>query len=80
MNCLQKYKDIFMRVFFLSEDELGENPAMTNVELWDSVGHINLIAELEDAFNIEITIEEMSELVSYEKGKEILEKHGINLQ
>lgn len=80
MNCLQKYKDIFMRVFFLSEDELGENPAMTNIELWDSVGHINLIAELEDAFNIEITIEEMSELVSYEKGKEILEKHGINLQ
>ncbi len=80
MNCFEEYKNIFMRVFSLSEEELEKNPSMTDVELWDSVGHINLIAELEDAFNIEITIDEMSEFISYEKGWEILGQHGIPVQ
>ena len=40
----------------------------------------NLIAELEDAFNIEITMEEMSDLISYEKGIELLGQHGIHFQ
>lgn len=80
MDHLKKYKDVFMNVFSLSEEDLENNPAMANVELWDSVGHINLIAELEDAFNIEITMEEMSALISYEKGRELLEQHGIHFQ
>lgn len=79
MNDLDKYKNIFFRVFSLLESDLEKNPSMQNVELWDSIGHINLITELEDAFNIEITIEEMSEFTSYEKGKSILEHHGVKL-
>lgn len=80
MSDFKTYKTIFMSVFSLSEDELENNPAMTDVDLWDSVGHINLIAELEDAFNIEITMEEMSDLISYEKGIELLGQHGIHFQ
>lgn len=79
MSNLDKYKTIFSSVFSLPENIFEKNPTMQDIELWDSVGHIQLIAEIEDAFNIEITIEEMSELTSYEKGKEILAQHHINL-
>ena len=64
MNYIEKYNNIFMKTFSLTEDDLNKNPTMNDIELWDSVGHINLIAEIEDEFNIEISIDEMSELTS----------------
>ena len=75
MNYIEKYNNIFMKTFSLTEDDLNKNPTMNDIELWDSVGHINLIAEIEDEFNIEISIDEMSELTSYKKGTELIEKH-----
>ena len=49
------------------------------VELWDSVGHMALIAALEEAFDIMMETEDIIDLSSYEKGKSILtEKYGID--
>jgi acyl carrier protein len=79
MNYLNKYKEMFMNSFSLAESDLEKNPTMQEVDLWDSVGHINFIADLEDAFDIEITIEEMSGLTSFERGKEILKAHNIDI-
>ena len=48
-------------------------------EKWDSIGHMMLIAALEEAFSIEFEPEEMLELDSYGKGIELLRKKGIAL-
>lgn len=49
-----------------------------SIREWDSVGHITLISELEDAFDIEIETEDVIDFSSYEKGKEILtNNYGI---
>ena len=79
MEALRQYKEIFMDIFSLSEEEIGENTVMENVELWDSVGHVNLVATVEDTFGIEMTIEEMSEFVSFEEGLTILSRYGIDI-
>ena len=47
------------------------------VELWDSVGHMTLIAALEDTFDIMMETDDIVDFSSFEKGKEILEKYGI---
>ena len=39
---------------------------------WDSVGHMTLIAALEDAFDIMMDTDDIIDFSSYEKGKEIL--------
>ncbi len=39
---------------------------------WDSVGHMGLIAALEDAFDIMMDTDDIIDLSSYEKGMEIL--------
>ena len=39
---------------------------------WDSVGHMGLIAAIEDAFDIMMDTDDIIDLSSYEKGKEIL--------
>ena len=50
-----------------------------DVKEWDSVGHMNLIGELEDAFNIELDIDDITDFSSYQEGKEILKRYKIEL-
>tara|TARA_A100001011_G_scaffold398182_1_gene501675 strand:- start:484 stop:720 length:237 start_codon:yes stop_codon:yes gene_type:complete len=50
------------------------------IEEWDSIGHMTLIAELEDKFNISFDTDEIVDFSSYEKGKEILKKLGVDVK
>lgn len=78
MTNLEKYNQAFCETFEISEDKLS-NLKYQGVELWDSVGHMNLIAALEDAFDIMMETDDIIDLSSYEKGKEILtEKYDVN--
>lgn len=47
---------------------------------WDSVGHMGLIAALEDAFDIMMDTDDIIDFSSFEKGKEILSKdeYGVS--
>ena len=49
------------------------------VELWDSVGHMTLVAALEDTFDIMMETDDIINLSSYEKGKEILMKYNVEI-
>ena len=43
---------------------------------WDSVAHIALVTEIETAFDLEMNPDEIAELTTYSKAKEILGRHG----
>ena len=60
----------------ISEDQLA-GLQYQGVELWDSVGHMSLVAALEDEFDIMIDTDDIIDLSSFEKGKEILAKYGV---
>ena len=49
------------------------------VKTWDSIGHMGLISALEDAFDIEFETDDIIDFSSYEKGKEIIKKYGIEV-
>jgi acyl carrier protein len=44
---------------------------------WDSVGHMALIAALEECFDVMLDTDDIIELSSVEKAKEILIKYGV---
>ena len=46
---------------------------------WDSVGHMTLIAALEDAFDIMVDMDDIIDRSSFEKGKEILRKYDVEI-
>ena len=46
---------------------------------WDSVHQLNIIASLEDAFDIMFDPEDIMEFTSFKVGKEILRKYGIKI-
>lgn len=71
MSNLEKYNKAFMESLEISEDKLA-GLQYQSIDLWDSVGHMSLIAALEDAFDIMMDTDDIIDLSSYEKGKEIL--------
>ena len=79
MSNLEKYNNAFMETFEIKEDKLdGLN--YQDIEAWDSVGHMGLIAALEEAFDIMMDADDIIEFSSYEKGKEILAKDEYGVE
>lgn len=71
------YNQAFAKAF--STDAAPENLSVNSISAWDSVGHMMLIGEIEDAFDIMLDTEDIIGFVSYEKGMEILKKYDITV-
>ena len=78
MTNLEKYNQVFCTTLELTEDKLV-GLQYQGVELWDSVGHMSLVANLEEAFDIMMEMDDIVDLSSYEKGKEILKKYNVEI-
>lgn len=76
---MEKYKNIFCELFSLPEGFDPEAVKLNETEDWDSVGHMNLITEIEDAFGIMMETEDILNFVSYQVGIEILKKYGVEI-
>jgi len=51
--------------------------AYQSISEWDSVGHMALVAGLEEAFDIMLDTDDIIDMSSVAKAKEILGKHDI---
>ena len=78
MTNLEKYINAFAEALEVPAEEV---PALVYGEsaAWDSVGHMTLIAALEDAFDIMVDMDDIIDLSSFEKGTEILAKYDVEL-
>ncbi|MBR1740378.1 MAG: acyl carrier protein [Lachnospiraceae bacterium] len=74
MGNLEKYDDAFIKVLEVKKEDLA-GLEYQKVTAWDSVGHMSLVAALEEAFDIRMEVDDIIDLSSYEKGKEILSKN-----
>ena len=79
MNNLEKYQQAFADAFDLDKSEVGEDLEYQKIKAWDSIGHMELISALEDAFDIEFETDDIIDFSSYEKGKEILKKYDVEI-
>ena len=78
MSNIEKYTNAFVESFEVTAD-VAKTLKYQDIKAWDSVGHMGLIAALEDAFDIMMETEDIIDLSSFEKGKEILsEKYDID--
>lgn len=72
MSNYEKYVKIFRETFSVSEQE-AVKLEYQGVPEWDSVGHMGLIATIEDEFDIMMDTDDIIDFDSFEKGKEILQ-------
>lgn len=73
-----KYDTAFIESFGIDESAL-DGLEYQSIDEWDSVGHMGLIAEIEEAFGIELEMDDVIDFSSYVKGKEILKKYNIEI-
>ena len=71
MTNLEIYNNAFIETLEVTEDQLA-GLKYQDIEAWDSVGHMALMASLEEAFDIMMDTDDIIDFNSYEKGKEIL--------
>ena len=76
MDNLQKYNNAFVVIFSIEEEQLNGLKYQA-IKVWDSVGHMQLIAEIEDIFDIMFDTDDIIDFSSYEMGKEILKKYEV---
>lgn len=73
MSNIEKYQNAFLETFQIEPSQLN-GLKYQEIELWDSVGHMSLVAAIEDSFDIMMETDDIIDLSSYEKGIEILSK------
>ncbi len=52
MTNKEKYDQVFIDSFSITADQLNENLVYQSVQQWDSIGHMGMVAALEEAFDI----------------------------
>ena len=79
MTNLEKYKNAFVEGLGISADKAAEDLEYQGIPEWDSVGHMGLIACLEEAFDIMMDTDDIIDFSSYAKGIEILKKYNVQM-
>ncbi len=79
MSVLEKYNKSFKDSFSLEDDKKLETLKYNEIDEWDSIGHMTLIAALEENFKISFETDDIVDFSSYKKGKEILKKYKVDI-
>ena len=69
MTNLEKYDRAFVQALGVKKEELGESLVYRRNENWDSVGHMDLVVRLEEAFDISISSPDVMALNTYERAR-----------
>ena len=77
MTNIEKYKKAFTESLGINLKDLKDSLQYNDIPEWDSIGHMTLISNLEDAFNITIETDDIVDFSSFKKGIEILKKQKI---
>lgn len=79
MTNYEKYCNAFVEGLGVAPEQV-EGLTFQSVTEWDSVGHMGLIAALEEAFDIVFDTDDIVDLSSFDKGKEILAKYDVVIE
>lgn len=71
----EKLREIFAGSLNLKPNEVTDELTYNTIHQWDSVAHMALIAAIEEGFDIMIDAEDVIEMSSFAKAKEIVSRH-----
>ena len=74
----EKYDKVFVDCFAINAEQLNESLTYQSIASWDSVGHMGMVAALEEAFGIMMEMDDIIDFSSYHKGMELLKKYDID--
>lgn len=66
----------FARVLSIAPDRITDDLRYASIPEWDSIAHMAVVAALEDAFGVMIDMDDVIDMNSVGKAREILAKYG----
>ena len=79
MSNLEKYRNAFVEGLDVEEDKITDSLEYEGIPEWDSVGHMSLVACIEEAFDIMMETEDIIDFNSSQKGIELLKKYDVEI-
>ena len=76
---MEKYVESFKNGLMIDESVIVEELEYQSIDEWDSVGHMELIAELEETFDIALDADDIINFSSFKVGIDILKKYGVEI-
>jgi acyl carrier protein len=77
MNTQDRLATVFEKVFGVEASEFSLDLVPEDVLRWDSLGHMTLVMDLEDAFSVHFEVDEITEMTSARKIVELLQAKGV---
>lgn len=76
-NNHEQVKSVFAESLGISPSLVTDELTYNTIAQWDSVAHMSLIAALEKSFDVMLDTDDVIDMSSVKKAKEILAKHGV---
>lgn len=73
----QKLKEVFVGALGIDESQVTDELTYNSIPEWDSVAHMALVAEIDDMFDTMLDTDDVLDLSSFAKAKEILAKYDV---
>jgi acyl carrier protein len=72
-----KLRDVFVEALGIDASVDVENLKYRDIEEWDSVGHMALVAAIEDEFDVEFATDQVIDMSSFKVAVDMLEGFGV---
>lgn len=73
-----RLKGLYVEVLELSEDVDVESLKYRDIPQWDSLGHMSLVAAIEDEFGVQLDTEQVIGMSSFKVALDMLKDLGVN--
>jgi len=71
-------EELVANVFGLAPDEVHDATSPDDVEDWDSLGHVNLVTEIEEVYGVALSTDDAMEITDVAALKRLLAERGAS--
>jgi acyl carrier protein len=71
-------EDVVSRVFGVSRNKVDDDTSNTTLPEWDSMGHVNLIIELESSYGVSFSPDDALQMTDVAAIKRALQSRGVS--
>jgi acyl carrier protein len=72
-----RLRDVFVEALSLSDGVDVENLKYRDIDEWDSVGHMALVAAIEDEFDVQFDTDQVIEMSAFKVAYDMLREMGL---
>lgn len=76
----EKLKQVFVDSLNIDPSLVIDDLIFNSIPEWDSIAHMALVTEIDDVFDIMLDTDDVLDMSSFAKAKEILSKYDISFE